>query len=43
MENPALDPCLLDILTLEHDMCHLELEHSTCGPILCKVMLLVED
>jgi hypothetical protein len=43
METSSLDPCLMDVLTLELDMCHLELEHSTCGPILCRVSLLVVD
>jgi hypothetical protein len=43
VEHSTLDPCLLDVLTLELDMCHLELEHFTCGPIYCLVRFFVLD
>jgi hypothetical protein len=42
-EHSALDPCLLDLHASKLDMCHLELENSTCGPNLCRVKLLVVD
>jgi hypothetical protein len=43
VECSTLEPCLLDVHVLELDMCHLELERFTCGPILCRVRLLVVD
>jgi hypothetical protein len=43
VEHSTLDPCLLDILTLELVLCHLELQQFTCGPIYCLVILLVVE
>jgi hypothetical protein len=42
-EYSILEPYLLDMHALELDMCHLELECSTCRPILYRVRLLVMD
>lgn len=41
-EHSTLDPCLLNMHALELDIV-VEIEHSTCGPILCRVRLLVMD
>lgn len=38
-----VEPCWLDVLTLELDMCHLALECFMCGPIYCLVRFLVVD
>jgi hypothetical protein len=42
-DHSTLEPFLLDVRDLELNTCHLELEGSTCGPILHRVRLTVMD
>ena len=43
VECSTWNPFLVDMHTLELEMCHLELECFTCDPINCLVSLLVMD